>query len=520
VFNVSIDPATSSPSINVRPPSRPDQNDRPDDFSALVDSNTQAANDAGSAATYARSRSNNDQTNSTQTNSSESDNSGASATNQQQSAPAPSSSTANQQTTPPQNPPSNQTARPDAAPVQGNTKGKPAKSAKADNPDQPQKPAGTDAVNPNAPATPVAVVAATPVVTDPAGAKSDATEAAGTTTAAQAAANAQGAKQIIDPSTGQPISKSAQTESDDKASAAAAAQSGQTQPAGGTATPPVAVGILPQAAYADGKATDGTKGVSQIAGGKLASKSAQTKSTAVDQAAAKSADASDKSSDTAAATTDDSDSAKADASSAKADASQTAGAVVHDKHGVDPQAPKPDANFQSVLDLQTQPPQQQTTPTFTVTNAGPTGSTQAASAPVPVSGLAVDIASKAAAGNTSFQIRLDPADLGRIDVRLDVDKHGQVTSHLTVERPATLEMLRNDAPKLQQALEDAGLKTGDNGLQFSLRDQSSQGRNDNTGQNGPSQRLIVSEDAPATATPAATNYTRPRGSSAGVDISI
>jgi chemotaxis protein MotD len=514
VFNVSIDPATSSPSINVRPPSRPDQNDRPDDFSALVDSNTQAANDAGSAATYARSRSNNDQTNSSQ-----SDNSSASAANQQQSAPAPSSTT-NQQTTQPQNPPPSQTAKSDAAPPQGNTKGKPAKAAKADNSDQPQKPAGTDAVNPNAPAAPVAVVAATPPVTDPAGAKSDATEAAGTTAAAQAAANAQGAKQIIDPSTGQPISKSGQTAADDKASAAATAQSGQAQPAAGTATVPVAVGILPPSSY-DGKATDSAKGVSQIGGGKSASKSTQSKSTAVDQTATKSADASDKSGGTAAAATDDSDSANADgASAAKADGSQTAGAVVHDKHGVDPQAPKPDTNFQSVLDLQTQPPQQQPTPTFTVTNAGPTGSTQAASAPVPVSGLAVDIASKAAAGNTSFQIRLDPADLGRIDVRLDVDKHGQVTSHLTVERPATLEMLRNDAPKLQQALEDAGLKTGDNGLQFSLRDQSSQGRNDNAGQNGPSQRLIVSEDAPATATPAVTNYTRPRGSSAGVDISI
>ena len=94
------------------------------------------------------------------------------------------------------------------------------------------------------------------------------------------------------------------------------------------------------------------------------------------------------------------------------------------------------------------------------------------SAPVPLNGLAADIALRAAGGNSRFEIRLDPAELGRIDVRLDVDKHGNVTSHLTVERPATLDMLRNDAPKLQQALEDAGLRVAsDQRIQGRLTDQ-------------------------------------------------
>jgi len=139
---------------------------------------------------------------------------------------------------------------------------------------------------------------------------------------------------------------------------------------------------------------------------------------------------------------------------------------------------------------------------------------------VPVSGLAVDIALKAAAGNSRFEIRLDPAELGRIDVRLDVDKHGQVTSHLTVERPATLDMLRRDATQLQQALENAGLKTGDSGLQFSLRDQSFAGRDDN-GQSGRNaQRLIISEDSTVPAQIAGMSYGRTLGSSTGVDIRI
>ncbi|MDB5654940.1 MAG: flagellar hook-length control protein, partial [Tardiphaga sp.] len=148
----------------------------------------------------------------------------------------------------------------------------------------------------------------------------------------------------------------------------------------------------------------------------------------------------------------------------------------------------------------------------------------ATNAPVPLDGVAVEIAQSAQSGKSRFDIRLDPAELGRIDVRLDVDRNGNVTSHLTVEKPETLAMLRQDAPQLQRALEQAGMKTSDGGLQFSLRDQSSgqsgqQNNGDNSGRQP--QRLIISEDnsLPA-ATTAGRNYGRMLGSSRGVDISI
>jgi chemotaxis protein MotD len=143
-----------------------------------------------------------------------------------------------------------------------------------------------------------------------------------------------------------------------------------------------------------------------------------------------------------------------------------------------------------------------------------------ADAPVPLDGLAADIALRAAGGNSRFEIRLDPAELGRIDVRLDVDKHGQVTSHLTVERPATLDMLRRDAPQLQQALEDAGLKTGDSGLQFSLRDQSSSGQQNDNGSGHQSQRLVITEENAVPTQVAGRSYGRMLGSSGGVDIRV
>jgi flagellar hook-length control protein FliK len=144
-----------------------------------------------------------------------------------------------------------------------------------------------------------------------------------------------------------------------------------------------------------------------------------------------------------------------------------------------------------------------------------TAATQAA---VPLSGLAMEIAASAKSGKSRFEIRLDPADLGRIDVRIDVDRNGQVTSHLTVERPETLSMLRQDATQLQRALDNAGLQTGNSGLQFSLRDQSSSGQNGGNQSNPNAHRLIVSEEDGIPV--AGRSYGRMLGASSGVDIRV
>src|SRR5262245_45493662 len=44
-----------------------------------------------------------------------------------------------------------------------------------------------------------------------------------------------------------------------------------------------------------------------------------------------------------------------------------------------------------------------------------------AAMPVPVAGLAVEIAAQTQAGKSRFEIRLDPPELGRVDVRLEID---------------------------------------------------------------------------------------------------
>ena len=138
---------------------------------------------------------------------------------------------------------------------------------------------------------------------------------------------------------------------------------------------------------------------------------------------------------------------------------------------------------------------------------------------VPVAGLAVAIASRAQAGSNQFDIRLDPPELGRIDVRLNVDRDGHVTSHVTVDRADTLQLLQDQQPQMQQALEQAGLKTADNGLQFSLRDQSFTGQNNNGGGAQPNTAQLVIPDANLPAVQSTQAYNR-LGLGTGIDIRV
>jgi hypothetical protein len=138
--------------------------------------------------------------------------------------------------------------------------------------------------------------------------------------------------------------------------------------------------------------------------------------------------------------------------------------------------------------------------------------------PVPVAGLAIEIVSRAQDGSRRFEIRLDPPELGRIDVRLDVDSGGNVTSRLTVERADTLDLLRRDAPQLERALQHAGLNT-EGGLQFSLRDQTFANREQMPRDAAPT-HLIVPDDELAAAEAARRGYGRLIGLGGGVDIRV
>lgn len=103
--------------------------------------------------------------------------------------------------------------------------------------------------------------------------------------------------------------------------------------------------------------------------------------------------------------------------------------------------------------------------------------------------LGFGIARDFKAGHRWLDIRLDPAELGRIDVRLTVDHKGLVHATLAADSAATYDLLRREGDALLKSLQDAGVKADAGSLKFDLRSSSGQ-----TGQQ-PSQQQQFSRRA-------------------------
>jgi flagellar hook-length control protein FliK len=161
-----------------------------------------------------------------------------------------------------------------------------------------------------------------------------------------------------------------------------------------------------------------------------------------------------------------------------------------------------------------------------------TPSPQAAPAPavpirvtadVPLGAVPVEIGLKSLAGVNHFEIRLDPAELGRIEVRLDIDEDGGVKAQLTVDRVETLALLQRDARSLERAFEQAGLKPTDGSVDLSLRDgRDGQGRHENGGEprRESTSRTPEGSRDKADAVPAEARPARWWRGAAGVDVRI
>ena len=124
-------------------------------------------------------------------------------------------------------------------------------------------------------------------------------------------------------------------------------------------------------------------------------------------------------------------------------------------------------------------------------------------------------------GNTRFQIRLDPPELGRIDVKLDIDKSGQVHARLTVEKAETLDLMQRDQRGLERALQQAGLDGAKTNLEFSLKQNpfSSGGQHGQDGGSGNNPVFGDEVTAEADDTPPPTvNLYRGSLSASGVNI--
>jgi flagellar hook-length control protein FliK len=80
-------------------------------------------------------------------------------------------------------------------------------------------------------------------------------------------------------------------------------------------------------------------------------------------------------------------------------------------------------------------------------------------------------------GLKEFTLRLDPPELGRVDVRLTVGPDKKVRAVVSTDRPEALKDLALSARELTRALQEAGLELEENGLSFSMNDQGSSQQN-------------------------------------------
>jgi flagellar hook-length control protein FliK len=100
-----------------------------------------------------------------------------------------------------------------------------------------------------------------------------------------------------------------------------------------------------------------------------------------------------------------------------------------------------------------------------------------AAAPAPLSPTVLRAAEQVAlalpqavkSSDNHIQIQLQPAELGAIDVKLNVNHDGRVTMVVSADRSDTLNLLRQDSGTLTQALRDAGLQADNSSLSFNLR---------------------------------------------------
>ena len=107
-------------------------------------------------------------------------------------------------------------------------------------------------------------------------------------------------------------------------------------------------------------------------------------------------------------------------------------------------------------------------------------------------------------GDSTVRIQLKPTDLGQVDVKLEIARDGQVRALVMAERPETLDALQRDSRQLERALQDAGLKTDSNSLEFDLKGRDGQNaqafakRDENGGQGKTGEQSPANDDQSGT----------------------
>ena len=125
-----------------------------------------------------------------------------------------------------------------------------------------------------------------------------------------------------------------------------------------------------------------------------------------------------------------------------------------------------------------------------------------------------EIVRRFSGGATNFELRLDPADLGRVEVRMEVSRDNRVTAVITADNPQALTELARNARDLEQQLQSAGLQLSDNGLSFDLRQGAQGGDSEgqrNSGARGENNAAAAQQEQQTTPVARPIGYERWRG---------
>lgn len=95
--------------------------------------------------------------------------------------------------------------------------------------------------------------------------------------------------------------------------------------------------------------------------------------------------------------------------------------------------------------------------------------TQQTAATSPAEQVVAHVKTAIRGGDTRIQVQLSPADLGNIEIRMDVSSDGKTKLSITADNTRAFDMLKNDARALEHMLRDVGLKTDSGSLSFNLR---------------------------------------------------
>lgn len=92
--------------------------------------------------------------------------------------------------------------------------------------------------------------------------------------------------------------------------------------------------------------------------------------------------------------------------------------------------------------------------------------------------IGLAIAHRIDQGGDQLIVRMEPAELGRIHVRLSFDEQGSLRAALVAESPVVVETLRREAGELARALSDAGVRTDAQSFSFNREGQGQRGQSE------------------------------------------